>query len=170
MCDAAARDAVETDARAKALCLGALRRLSWGEYDAVDEERLRNEILTTTAVDAASTRRGPAPRRTRLWPRCPIWSGGASRRGALEGGERGRGPTPTRRSRKRGSLRSALKTRARLRCRRPRRRRRSATSSRTPSSTASGRRATTRRRRTTSCTGSEQFMSRCCKMHQMRLQ
>ena len=53
VCDAAARDAVETDARAKALCLGALRRLSWGEYDAVDEERLRNEILTTTAVDAA---------------------------------------------------------------------------------------------------------------------
>ena len=61
VCDAAARDAVETDARAKALCLGALRRLSWGEYDAVDEERLRNEILTTTAVDAADpTRAGAA--------------------------------------------------------------------------------------------------------------
>ena len=52
VCDAAARDAVETDARAKALCLGALRRLSWGEYDAVDEERLRTELLSATAVDS----------------------------------------------------------------------------------------------------------------------
>ena len=61
VCDVAARDAGETDARAKALCLGALRRLSWGEYDAVDEERLRNEILTTTAVDSTDpTRAGAA--------------------------------------------------------------------------------------------------------------
>ena len=51
VCDAAARDAVETETRAKALCLGALRRLSWGEYDAVGEIRLRNEVLTATAVD-----------------------------------------------------------------------------------------------------------------------
>ena len=53
VCDAAARDAVEADAHAAALCLGAVRRLSWGE----SRGRAENLLLAASADDP---RRGAA--------------------------------------------------------------------------------------------------------------